>query len=412
MYWIKKLSHFVSIQILVQILSTVSGLILIRTLNKEDYAYFTIANSMQGAINGLADSGVSIGLSAIGGKVWQDQYQFGQLINTAMQLRQWFALAATIIITPIMFWMLISNHASITYTILIVVAILIELHFYLEIAVLGTIPRFQSNITLLQSLDLFIAISRLTLLGTAYLIYLNAAVAAFISTVASCLKSFLLRRAIHGKIDAKAEVSLVHRQYIFNIVKKYFPNTIYSIIQGQIFILLISIFGSTQNVAEIGALGRFSIIFSLINSVMASIVYPAFSRCQDVDLLRRRYWGIVVGNLAFACLLTAFSLLFATQILWVIGSKYYDLKGELVLAVILGSLTNVGGVIWGLCCARGWIENMWMDIPLKIGIQIILLLSLDVSSTQGVLVFGIFSAIPSVFLMGWIANQGLKIKLE
>jgi hypothetical protein len=56
-----------------------SGILLIRGLEQTEYAYFTIANTMQGTINVLADMGVSIGLMSIGGRVWQDRHRFGQL---------------------------------------------------------------------------------------------------------------------------------------------------------------------------------------------------------------------------------------------------------------------------------------------------------------------------------------------
>ncbi|MFM6347381.1 MAG: polysaccharide biosynthesis protein, partial [Dolichospermum sp.] len=88
-YWFKLLSKFVSVQLIVQALGFVSGIILIRSLSKEEYSYLTIANSMQSMMNGLADSGVSIGISEIAGKVWSDKYRFSQLIVSALELRKW-----------------------------------------------------------------------------------------------------------------------------------------------------------------------------------------------------------------------------------------------------------------------------------------------------------------------------------
>jgi flagellar biosynthesis regulator FlbT len=99
-YWIKVLSRFISIQIVVQALSFASGMLLIRSLSKEEYAYFTIANSMQATMNMLADSGISSALSAIGGRVWQDPYRFGQLINTAMQWRRYLAMISVALVSP------------------------------------------------------------------------------------------------------------------------------------------------------------------------------------------------------------------------------------------------------------------------------------------------------------------------
>lgn len=65
-YWTKTLSKFLSVQVIVQALSFGSGILIIRTLSKDEYAYFSIANSLQATMNILADSGIGIALAAIG----------------------------------------------------------------------------------------------------------------------------------------------------------------------------------------------------------------------------------------------------------------------------------------------------------------------------------------------------------
>lgn len=57
---------FAAIQAIVQVIGFLSGILIVRTLNQREYAYFTIANTMQGTINLLADIGISVGLVSIG----------------------------------------------------------------------------------------------------------------------------------------------------------------------------------------------------------------------------------------------------------------------------------------------------------------------------------------------------------
>ena len=71
---------FVTVQVIVQIIGFLSGILLIRVLDQREYAFFTIANTMQGILNLLADIGISIGLVSIGGRVWQDRTRFSELI--------------------------------------------------------------------------------------------------------------------------------------------------------------------------------------------------------------------------------------------------------------------------------------------------------------------------------------------
>src|ERR1039457_1177875 len=75
---------FAIVQGVVQVIGFLSGILLVRWLDQREYAYFTIANTMQGTINLLADIGISVGLVSIGGRVWHDRYRFGQLINTGL----------------------------------------------------------------------------------------------------------------------------------------------------------------------------------------------------------------------------------------------------------------------------------------------------------------------------------------
>src|SRR6476646_11298307 len=84
----RRVGHFASIQMLVQLIGFAAGILLVRRLDQHEYAYVTIANSMQGTINVLADIGISIGLVSIGGRVWHDRHRFGQLIKTASNLRR------------------------------------------------------------------------------------------------------------------------------------------------------------------------------------------------------------------------------------------------------------------------------------------------------------------------------------
>src|SRR5256885_17046739 len=108
--------NFAFVQAVVQIISFLSGILLIRHLDQREYAYFTIANTMQGTLNVLADIGISIGLVSIGGRVWQDRPRFSQLITTALYLRRRLAFLAMIAVTPLLYFMLAKNGAPLNYT--------------------------------------------------------------------------------------------------------------------------------------------------------------------------------------------------------------------------------------------------------------------------------------------------------
>lgn len=405
-YWGKTLSKFVSAQLFVQALSFASGILIIRTLDEQQYAYFTIANTMQGAMSVLADSGISYSVLAIGGKVWQDKYRFGQLVNTALQLRIYFAVVSIVIISPILFWVLTSNEASVTDTILITAAVILGLNAQLTTYVLDVVLQLHSQIDRIQKLDLISAISRLALLSVAYFIFLDVVVAILTASTSSVLKRFILRHWITESIDITARTDRKNRIEVLGIIKDHLPNNIFYCVQGQLTVVLISIFGSTQSIAEVGALGRLAIMFYVVSTVLSKIILPRFARCQSVEILRRQYWQIIGSYCLFGVCVVGLTAIFPTKILWILGENYTHLQNELILIALNTVLNAIVATMWSINATKVWIQYSWLNIPGTILMQVFLLLILDVSSTEGVIWFGILSTIPTFIVNALLTYQG------
>ncbi len=400
------LGKFVSVQAVVQVLGFASGLLLVRSLAQKEYAYFTIANSMLGTMGILADSGVGIGLTSIGGKVWQDRHRFGQLINTALQLRRYLALIAAAVVAPLLMWLLLSNGASKPYAAVITLAVLLAVNYQLLIGVLGIVPRLHSQINRVQKLDAMAAVSRLILLAAAYFIFLDAAIAIFIGIVGVLAQYVLLKRWATDNIDPHAAINREDRTTMLGIVKHQAPNAVFYCLQGQLTVWLISIFGNTANIAEIGALGRLGMIFAIISSVMSGIVLPGFARTQSPALLRSRYFQIIGGFCLMGAGLISVAALFPDQVLWILGSKYAHLRNELLLMIMMSATSALIAAMWSLNATKAWIQYSWLNIPGVILMQVILLMFVDIATVKGVLVFGILSLFPTFLLNSMLSLRG------
>ena len=406
-YWLKTLSKFVSVQLVVQIMGLAIGIVLVRNLDQKQYAYYTIAITMQTTMLLLADMGINVGVSAIGGKVWQDKYRFGQLINTAIQLRYYLGGISAIVVTPILIWMLITNGASIIYAILMTIGVMVGVNFQLTNQVLAVVPRFHSQINRIQHLELLSAVCRVALLAVAYLTFLNAAIAIAVSSIAIGIQRLVLGSWVTDNIDVQAPINKKDKNFILLQVRDLAPSGLFFCLQGQIGVWLISIFGNIENVAEAGALGRIAIIFTLLNSIMGSIIVPSFARCQSVNMLRSRYFQVLGIYLTIGLALIIITALFPGELLWILGKNYSHLKYELLLMVIGTVLSSLVGAMSSLNLAKAWIQYVWIEIPLRIIIQIILLVSLDISTVKGVLIFGIFSNISPFLVNAFLAYRGL-----
>jgi O-antigen/teichoic acid export membrane protein len=406
--------NFAVVQAIVQVVGFLSGILLIRHLDQREYAYFTIANTMQGTLNTLADIGISVGLVSIGGRVWQDRNRFGQLINTASNLRRKLGAISAAVITPVLFFMLVKNGAPIPYTFVLIALVLAGLSVQLKLGVLGVVPRLLSDIRRIQTIDLVGASVRLLVLVALMFLFLNSAVAVAVGSATLFLQYWMLRRYAARVIDFDAPENDEDRNAMQRFIRKLAANAVFFCFQGQITIFLIGFFGRDINsVAEVGALGRLAMVFTVLTNLLTNVFAPAFARCQDPKRLRWQYAMIVGGVTAFSVVLITGAVLFPGAFLFVLGGKYAHLEHELVLMVsgaVVGVLT---GTFWTLNASKAWIAGSWLYIPLTLAVQIALIPVTDFSSVRSVLMFNLLSAVPNLLLNLVLSFRGfatLRVK--
>jgi len=401
--------NFALVQSAVQAIGFVSGILLIRRLDQREYAYFTIANTMQGTLNVLADIGISIGLISIGGRVWQDRHRFGQLVNTALGLRRKLGFAAVIVVVPILYYLLIKNGASTVYTAFLVAAVLVALSVQLSIGVLSVVPRLRSDVRKIQRIDLTGAVARLLVIVVLMSLFLNSAVALAIGSAALMLQYWLLHRYVHGVIDLNAAENADDRGVMLGFIRSQAANAIFFCLQGQITVFLISIFGhQVSSIAEVGALGRLAMIFAVLSNLLANVFAPAFARCQDGRKLRWQYAAIVGAVGAFSLAIVVGAIFFPRQFLFVLGNKYAHLNRELLLMVGGAVINAMASTLWSLNAAKAWIAGSWLYIPLTVATQFALIPFTDFSSVSGVLTFNLVSALPSLLLNLILSFRGFR----
>lgn len=401
--------NFALVQAAVQVISFLSGILLIRRLDQREYAYFTIANTMQGTLNVLADIGISIGLVSIGGRVWQDRHRFGQLVNTALGLRRKLGLAAIILVAPILYYLLVKNGASTNYTALLIIAILVGLAVQLSIGVLSVVPRLRSDIRRIQSIDLTGAVARFLALVALMYLFLNGAVALAIGSATLLLQYWMLHRYVGGVIDVDAPENSEDRAAMLGFIRSQAANAIFFCLQGQITVFLISVFGrQVSSIAEVGALGRLAMIFAVLSHLLANVFAPAFARCQEKRRLRWQYGSVVGAVSVFSFAILATAIFFPRAFLFVLGGKYSHLNRELLLMVGGAVITAIASTLWSLNAAKAWIAGSWLYIPVTLATQVALIPFTDFGSVIGVLTFNLVSAIPSLLLNVALSYRGFR----
>jgi O-antigen/teichoic acid export membrane protein len=407
--WTLRLAEYGSVQIGVQALNAIAGLLIVRYLSKPEYALFAIVNSMQSTANLLADLGIGIGVRSIGGRVWQDRERFGQLLNTSISLRRMFATVSLLVTLPITAWMLWHNGADLPMTLVLCALIVTTIVPLLASTAWATSAQLHGEYRRMQKLDLGNALLRCLAISGLALIKLNVVLAALVGAITSWTSMIFLRRWAREKINHSAPVNAEDRREMIRLSLKSLPNTIFFCFQGQITLLILTLVGNTTGIADVMALGRIAVLFTIFSVTFSNVLAPRFARCQDATKLSRLFLLLVGGSSGLLVGLSVLVWLLPGPFLWLLGPKYAGLGNELVWVVAASCISMIGGVMWGLNSSKAWINiQAYGYMPSIILCQVSAACLLDLRQFHDVLVFNLVSAFAPLPVFAVDAIWGLK----
>jgi len=188
---------------------------------------------------------------------------------------------------------------------------------------------------------------------------------------------------------------------VMQIVKKILPGAIYFCISGQITIWLISVFGNTTAVAQLGALGRLAVLLNIISVLINTLIVPRFARLEPKrnDLLKKVLYTICLIILLSGILLLLVAI-FPEQILMVLGKSYKGLSYEMILSVLIGCVNLGISIFISFSSSRGWVINPILTMVFNIFGTVFPLFFVDVSTINGVLMLSLFSSLWGLLIYG------------
>jgi O-antigen/teichoic acid export membrane protein len=396
-YWGKLISITGAAQVVVQAVSFISGILVIRLLPVEEYALYTLANAMLGTMSLLSDGGISTGVMAQGGKVWQDKQKLGAVLATGLDLRRKFAGFSLIVSIPILSYLLLHHGASWITTVLITISLIPAFYAALSDTLLQIPVKLHQAIAPLQRNQVEVGIGRLALTGFTLFAFPWAFVAIIASGIPRIWGNWKLRRIVDRFVDREQQPDIDERREILKTIKRILPMLIYISFSGQITIWLMSIFGKTLAVAQLGALGRISVVLTIFYVLIGTLIIPRFARLEkNKSIVFKRYIQILISIIILMLSIIGITHLFSNQILWIFGKNYSTLQYELLLSIICSCLSTMTGVIYALCTSKGWILLPVVSVlsglvPLIIGCFIF-----NISTLLGVLYLNIFCSVISL----------------
>lgn len=411
--WSLRLIEFGFVQGLVQLLTAVAGLLIVRTMAKPEYALFAITNSMQTACNLLADLGIGVGVRSIGGQVWDDRARFGQLLKTALVMRRRFALVSLSVCLPITMWMLWRNGGNVVEVLALSAVVAVGVFPLLATSVFSVSAQLHGEYRRMQKLDFGSAALRVVLIGTLALSMMNALLAASVGVITNWVQAFFFRHWAQNRADLSAPVNEDDRRELKRLSLQSLPNTLFFCFQGQVTFLILSLVGNRTGIADISAIGRIAALLAVFSVVFSNILAPRFTRCQDARRLPRLYFGLVIGTAAILSPLVLLAWLFPSPLLWLLGGKYAGLQSECVWVVGAACMGQIAGVMWVLNSSKAWIRIQAMGyIPIILTVQAIAAICLDLHRFHDVLIFNLVTSaapIPMFLLDTYFGMRAIKL---
>lgn len=393
-YWGKLVTITGSAQIIIQAIGLISGILIIRLLSTSEYAVYTLANMMLGTITLLSDGGISSGVMAQGGQVWTDKQMLGGVLASGLNLRRKVGLITILIALPILFYLLIHNGQSILMSFLVISSLVPALLAALSDSLLEIIPKLHQDVKAIQKNQLSVTVIRFMITVISLYVFPFAFISIFAAGVARIYGNLKLRKIVYSYAQKDATSNKTVEIAILKVVKRVLPGSLYYSFSSQMTTWLISIIGHTESVAQIGALGRLSMVLNIFVMIFGTLVVPRFARLpKDSNLLFKRYSQIKLSAICLFAIVILFTSIFSHNILWILGKGYYNLEYELILNMVGSCIGILSGISFSLYSSRGWAIKPIVLIPLDLSVVIIGLFLFNVTTVRGVLTYNIFTSI-------------------
>lgn len=400
-------------QILFQAMGFGISLISIRALTKAEYAVYTILVAVQGMLSNTSNSGIMTGFKKIGSENWESAANLAILVKTTLSVRK-YLIAIAFVTVGIYAYVLLNNQGIGSLEIIIFLfAILTILLPETNMAIFREAILLKGKFLIVQNASLLKQFLRLIPLLALFLFlkgYISVKTILAITIVATWISHRCLKLNTLKIVDfPTTKISPGYRKVLLKYVKLNWHNSMFYAFKEQISIFFLGLFGTSDNLANLGALSRFGLIFLGVSSIMTNIVGPAFSKAKRKPKLLKIIKKTILLLLVVSIITIVLGYLFANEMLWVLGDDYSGLRYELILILLL-SLINISfASINALNNARGWIEfSPKFEIPVNIISIVIGAFVFDISTVAGTIYLAMLASMATLLL--YIANliYGLK----
>ncbi len=405
---ISVLTSFMLGQAGLQAVSVLTGLFLVRSLSVTAYAQYGLALGFQGTASILMDLGFASTIIPLVGERAADRALVGKYVRGGKALRDRAflilspAVAATfIVITHKQRWGWPIQLGLLASVLLALFSSSAASYYSVPLLLYRRLRAFYVLQTASAVFRLLIYVL-LNAVGS-----LGSVTAAGISALNATINGSLLKRHGGKAMEWPEKDDPAIRKEIIAYILPALPAILLGAFYGQIALFLVSIFGSTVNIAQVAALGRLGQIFYLLMTFNVVIVEPYVARLAK-SRLGLTYFRLIGAACIGGTLLSLLTFSFPGIFLWVIGPRYEQLRGLIGWVVMTACINYVAGLIWIMNRSRKWLfwRGSIAEISLLAVVQIGYLIIFGVRTTRAAVMFNFASSFCYVLAHSYVAILG------
>lgn len=378
----------------------VSGLLIVNVLPKDQYAAYTFLAACMMLVLGVTDLGLAHCCMPV---VGQRSNEVPWVVGACQQVfrKRWLLLGLGLLLV-VPYWFLTSRQhgwfgpAYFLASALMLTVVLLALREHYG----GTILVILGHIPSLNRIGFTSSLVRITFVGTVLLLPTTSWTVAGVvaATAATSIVSVMFFRhefRVHEIGDSRLDADDARRvdAQVIQIAKPLVLPAIFYQVQGVVTVFLVSLFGTSNMMAEVGAFGRLSMVLIVVDRVTGILLFPAIARSPTGTRLQ----SIVLrAHLAYLCtmglaLLT--SIYFPQYWILLLGSKYSSLTPLVWMVFLSSMLQSASGFAFRSLTVRGATSGQSYSILVTLTIQVLYLAVIGVTDLRSVLGFGIATSV-------------------
>lgn len=397
-------------QMSAQAIAFATGLLLLRWLSETEYAKTGVVFGFQTLLAAFLDLGIGAALvSLIGGRSGSPN-----LVGRYIAAARWWRRLLLVLVLPsgaLAFLLIYSNQGwPVGETTLLFLCVALSLYFSGWAAWGSAVLLLRGELGKFYFCSCAAALLRL---GGCSLLHttgnLNAVTLGLLGAAVSGLTALLYWRAALPFFDEPNTSDPMLRTEMRKLVAPLVPNAIFYALQAQVSMLLISLLGTTQGIAEVTALGRLGQIFAVLAAFYTTLVAPYFAQLA-YERVHLRYCLTCGATVAASSLITGIGFSFPEAFLLLLGSKYQHLVHEVGWLVLGSTIWFVNAAMWSIHMARKWIywSTTLMSMASVVVVQALFITLGDMGTTREVIYMGVATSVVGLVCQAFQGYLGLR----